>query len=74
MAVEFREGLWRDRAIIDFRHADLLKPESKTLAHFSAYRKKKILFLFSGLVPDHGPTLWAWSGQRAYFAIALMVF
>jgi hypothetical protein len=69
-----RESLWQDRAIIDFRHAYLLKSESKTLAHFSAYRKKKILFLFSGLVPDHGPTLWAWSGQRAYFAIALMVF
>ena len=42
-----RESLWRDRAIIDFRHAYLLKPESKTLAHFSAYRKERILFLFS---------------------------
>jgi hypothetical protein len=47
LAVEFRESLWRDRAIIDFRHAYLLKSESKTLAHFSAYRKEKILFLFS---------------------------
>jgi hypothetical protein len=46
-----RESLWRDRAIADFRHAYLLKSESKTLAHFSAYRKEKILFLFSGPRP-----------------------
>jgi hypothetical protein len=74
LAVQFREGLWRDRAIIDFRHADLLKPESKTLAHFSAYRKETILFLFSEPRSRPRPYVVDLIKPAGLFAIALMVF